>query len=666
MIYLATKALALLAMGFVLWLPGWVIERRWSLAPRVSAEGDRHSVFLARWCLGLATWIASLFMLAAVGAFRLVPMATLAMLWLAAALWTHRSTGSSLVASPTPPSMSIAPGMLLLGGAGSVIFLLPLFAIAIDPTVSWDAQAYHLTLPQLYLEHGGFRALPFNVYSHWPHGVELLFGAAMAVDDYMLAKALHFGFGLLCLITLWRLAAERSEPGPLEPGYRSGSDIVGFVAACFFALNSVVLFELRVAYVDLAHAFFLLASAVFVARAYGRREDDSEASRQTRHRAFLLSGVAAGLLASVKVTGIVSSALLALMLAPVVVRTARATGRMAALRLSAAFAVPLAVLWLPWLAKAYLDTGNPIYPLLWSVFGGDAWSAELGDQFRAWQTGIGMGRSPLDYALLPLRVVLHGGRGYDHFDGEIGRFWLFAAPLALLSAWRVGASSDGSGQRLGERIAVGLAVLYFVAWALTSQQIRFLIPMLALLAWPAARTLGRLARGVLNPSAPRHRSLMMWATRLVVVATSVAILLGAHGKVVASGWQHLRIYATPNFNAQANPPAPPVFRAVAKLSPGTLILMLNTNQGFFSPRDYLADSFFEASQITDWLASAQTPKDVEQRLSDRNVTHVLLELRSRGTTYPPALEALLRDASLVRPLYRDDRHILFELQRLEP
>ena len=32
--------------------------------------------------------------------------------------------------------------------------------------------------------------------------------------------------------------------------------------------------------------------------------------------------------------------------------------------------------------------------------------------------------------------------------------------------------------------------------------------------------------------------------------------------------------------------------------------MIDTNQGFYCSREYLADSFFEASQIVHWLQSA--------------------------------------------------------------
>jgi hypothetical protein len=94
------------------------------------------------------------------------------------------------------------------------------------------------------------------------------------------------------------------------------------------------------------------------------------------------------------------------------------------------------------------------------------------------------------------------------------------------------------------------------------------------------------------------------------------------------------------------------------------MLLLNTNQGFFIEREYLADSFFEASQIADWLRPASTVGEVRQRLESRGITHVLIEHRNWGIRYPDALLALLRDPAQVEQRYRsrNGRFTLLELR----
>src|SRR5262249_324113 len=97
-------------------------------------------------------------------------------------------------------------------------------------------------------------------------------------------------------------------------------------------------------------------------------------------------------------------------------------------------ALPAFALVLPWYIRSFVYTGNPLYPLLYRVFGGPDWSLVLDRQFMSWQQSIGMGRTAIDYLLLPLRVVLDGGSGYTHFDGRLNPFWIVLIPLSLAAA----------------------------------------------------------------------------------------------------------------------------------------------------------------------------------------------------------------------------------------
>ncbi|MCG8462937.1 MAG: hypothetical protein MI919_42170, partial [Holophagales bacterium] len=320
-----------------------------------------------------------------------------------------------------------------------------------------------------------------------------------------------------------------------------------------------------------------------------------------------------------------------------------------------------------------LLTGNPFYPWFWSIFGGPDWSTELADQLARWQAGIGMGREPLDYLLLPLRVVVAGGRGYDRFDGSIGVFWLLAGPLALWGAWAAGGSR---GRAL--RICLAGAAVSFAFWALTAQQMRFLIPALAPLALAAAlsaRELGdrlgsRLARqgkgraeGVARGAGAARGSLRRLAP--LAGGASVALLLGLelaaeHGRFLAAGASHLRLYATPAFHLDPLAPRPEVFGSVDRLEPEAKLLMLHTNQGFYANREYLADSFFEASQIAQWLDAPSTA-EVRRRLELRGVTHLLIDRRPRGARYPEALLQLLREPGHLKLVHQDATHVLLEL-----
>ncbi|MEM1206955.1 MAG: hypothetical protein AAGN66_27225, partial [Acidobacteriota bacterium] len=153
---------------------------------------------------------------------------------------------------------------------------------------------------------------------------------------------------------------------------------------------------------------------------------------------------------------------------------------------------------------------------------------------------------------------------------------------------------------------------------------------------------------------------------IVPVALAAApgmALVVAHGDLLRSARQHLAIYGDPRFDAAEAAAPAGVWRAVDALPAGARVLMLNTNQGFHCRREYLADSFFEASQVAQWLAPAENVDALVTRLRARGVTHLLWANRDWGIAYPEPLLRLLRSPRGVRPLYQapDQRHLLFEL-----
>ena len=610
MIYLLQHTAALGLLAALLWLPGYILDRHWSR----TEPGLRLP---ARFALGVGCWIGCLFLLAALGRLHRPALLAVAVALVGAAVWTrwhHRFPDRQ---RPRRPSVGA-----VLACAGLSAALAPLYLLASTPTVSWDANVYHLTLPKLYLAAGGFREVPLNVYSYWPLDVQLLYALAMAIQDYVLAKLLHFAFGLLTLYTLY--AGCRTFHRPAS----------GALAAALLVANGVVTYELRVAYVDLAHAFFFLAGFLFMLEALDRRRE-----------ALWLSGICCGLAAGVKVTGIVGAGILGALYLPHLLR-ARRRGEPVVRHFVIHFAAPVIGLWLPWVLRSAWTTGNPFYPFFYDLFGGPDWSSSLTAQFQAWQSSIGMGRTPIDYLLLPVRVILAGGGGYERFDGEIGSFWIVLVPLAL---W-------ASRSLPLVRRCLFTAGLYFVFWSLSSQQMRFLIPILPLLAMAGAVAVVELLDRL--PAAWRR------AGQGLAFAAALAVLISSQGRVLTAGYKTLGIYW--QAKGDLKPTAvPPVYAYINRnLPPEAKLLFLNTNQVFFCDREVLADSFFEASQIASWLSPAKNTVEVRRLLKERGVTHVLIEARPRPIDYPAALAELLADRQLAERLFRSPkgRFSLFALR----
>ena len=404
----------------------------------------------------------------------------------------------------------------MLASLAPAVVLAQLFVRTLGPQLGWDDQAYHLTLPKLYLEAGGFRRLPFNVYSHWPSNVQLIYGLALAVGDYVLAKLLHLAFLGLLTVGVYRFAARAAAPW------------TGVVAASLLLANDVVMFEATVANIDIAVAFFFFMA---VAHAVEFRETGSRPE-------LILSGLFCGCVAGSKVTGLGSIACVF----PLIVLGTLAHQRERRLRhvvrdgaLFSACAFALAV---PWLLKSYIYTGDPLYPVLWKYFGGIEWSDALSEQFWKWQNSTGMGRTPRDYLLLPVRVFLDGGGGYENFAARISKTWVVFLPLTIVFMPWV---------PVARRFLLP-AALYFIIWAVSSQQSRFLISVLPLLAVATAVT----AAWAVDRIEQRLRSLM--AHRVAAIASLKACAAGVVGTDFDRGAgvdQPLRAVGVDRGNAQS-------------------------------------------------------------------------------------------------------------------
>jgi hypothetical protein len=594
------------------WLPGYALER--ALWRGCDLGGLRP---LARVCTGLIFWMACLFALACSG------WLTTPAIYCVAAATAMAATAARLRFRAAPRTLR---GADLAFVAAILVFTFPLFILSLSPQVSWDAGAYHLALPRRYVEAGGFVPVAMNVYSNWPLATELLFAAAMLVGDHVVAKGVHFLFGVLTLFAVYlgcRTFHQRAA---------------GWLAAPLVLANPILLFEFSIAYVDLTYAFFFTAALLFMVFALERRS----------RAALLLSGLCAGALVGIKITGVMGAAVVGSLAVPAVASSLRERDGAPLRDLALLFAAPTLAAGIPWIAKSAAYTGNPVYPFLYGVFGGPDWSATLSVQLRVWLESFGMGRDVLDFLRLPLRVVLSGGGPRDPFQGDLGDFWVALVPVAAILGWR---------QRLA-RYCLAAAALYFAAWSVGSQQARFLIPVLPLLAMASGVAL---MEGI---SRLRMAGLRSAALGAAAFAAAALVLVQGH-RPFASGLALLPGLLR-NADAIERAAVHPIYGFVERELPrDARILLLDTNQTFFLEREHLADSFFEASQIADWLRPCTTPAEVGERLAARGVSHLLVDRgRHWGISWPKPLTTLLSDGSHATLRHRsaDGRFELFELR----
>jgi len=626
MIYIATHALGIAMLLVLFASTGALVAQAF---PAINRAGRRTG--LVQIAVGIAVWEYLVFAFAAIGLLRTAVLASAIALTLAAAALLGAGRARPRDDPPGPRDARWPPGAHAAAALPLVVVVALLFIGALSPWVGWDDMVEHLAIPKIYLQHGGFVRIPFNAYSNWPIAVQMLYTLAMAVGDYVLAKLVHLALLALLTVGVYRFAA------------RSAAPWAGVVAAALLLANDVVQVEATTANVDIGVAFFFFMAATLAVE-----------FRETGDRgALVLCGVCCGCVAASKITGL--GALICVF--PLVVAGTLAHVRTGGVRALAATAVswvgPALALALPWLIRNALYTGDPLYPVLFRYVGGREWSAELDAQFWRWQQSIGMGRSPHDYLLLPIRVILFGGGDYRHFAAWVSKTWILFAPLAVLATPFI---------TIVRRCLVP-AGIYFIIWAFTSQQTRFLIAVLPLFAVSASITLSWLTTAIAARIGERRRRLATGVLAAANVIGAVALLAWATRYTARPAFALARDFVTQAPDLRTWVPNPVYAYIRDRLPASARLMLIDTNQGFFIDRDYIADSFFEASQLRALVEEAHDREGLTALFRRLGVTHVLVKNDEPWVRFADSLWEYLCDPATARRSYTspDESFTVYEL-----
>ncbi len=443
---IAGSALPVAAVALFAWLAS-------AAARRLRAPAGVAALGLG---LGAAAWSSALLGMA--GWYSRASFGAVALALLALALPELRACAWKRGAPRDPWALALA-ALLAYALADALVR-------ACAPPAGWDATAYHLVLPKLYLKAGRIVELPWLKDSYWPHLMQTLYGWPLAFGSESGAALLNL---LLCAALVRGVyAAGRDEASPAA----------GWLAAALLACQPVLRYVDADAHVDGALAFFHFAACLSLWRGD-----------------FVAAALLSGLGAATKLPGLALSAALALL------AWRRGKPKDAWIFFGVAAAVAA-----PWYLKTRLETGNPVWPFLSSFFGGagdpSAVAAALRGGFdwsfpRDW--GLLLNRYEPERLLLPLALGLGFGAaarrklpGFVRFlwwpalpyllvVGPTREAWRYLLPvmpaLALTAAWGLSAALEKRGWRRG---AAAAAVL-FAAWpALRASQNNELFAVLGL------------------------------------------------------------------------------------------------------------------------------------------------------------------------------------------
>ncbi len=468
------------------------------------------------------------------------------------------------------------------------VLLLIGFAGAAAPEVRFDALSAHLPIAHEFVVHHAIIDVRQNVASYFQLNAEVLYALGMLLKPgAMVPKFLHYGAGVLACLLLYTL------------GDRLWNAKVGLTAAILLASTPLFLWVGGTAYTDLWTVLYTLACVIglarFMARPSGRR------------------AIAVGVLAGAAVGSKLTSLAVALPIGAIVFlwifsSTSRPDGRS---RMGLAFVLGAALTGSFWFARAWVLTGNPIFPLLNGIFRSSYWPADNVTGF----TQFGMGTTPLDLLLIPVRVTLFPARFVE--QGNLGVAYLALFPIAILAIV----------QRRVPSWLWGTVLAGGLLWFFASGNLRYLLPLLPLTAAIAAA-------GLFGASLP--------STRLPAGTVLILVVSVAAGGWVASGPPNFSWNVASGMLSRTDYAATYVggYRVAEfvrrSLPPSARILGAGENLAFYYNRDFAWLSWYSfrlfRNTLLNAVLEAKNGHELQAILSRAGFTHLVVNRNSRLIT----------------------------------
>jgi len=485
---------------------------------------------------------------------------------------------------------------------------------AMLPPFDFDVKEYHLGGPKEWFLDGRVHFLPHNVYTSFPALTEMLSLSAMVVRGDWYRGAL---VGQLVLWFFLPLTAATV----FAIGRRLFGTTAGLCGAAIYATTPWSYRIAVIAYAEGGLACFLALS--FFAAVFAAERVRAGGSPSC---VVFLAGLFAGSAMACKYPGVVQVVIpigVALLAVAFMQRRAGGVSPPSVWRVGLLFSVGVLLAVGPWLAKNVIETGNPVYPLLWSVFDGTDWNAELDAKWKA-------AHSPAHYD--PVSFVSETLNIAVRSDWQ--SLLVFGlAPLAFLDVRR----------RQASIACVYLAYLYAAWWLLTHRIDRFWVPLLPVAcvmagagaAWAEdlpRRFAGADVGNVLRKSwrfAAGSIAVMAIAFNLVFVSTPLS------GNPAYFG----------DLNSVAKTVATPSLAVLNdRLPPGSKVLLVGEAEIFDARFPLIYNTVFDQNLFEEWIASDGSDADRPLRSADQirdtfrehGITHIFVnwrEILRYRTTY---------------------------------
>ena len=140
----------------------------------------------------------------------------------------------------------------LFGWSAFAALFISIIVLSLVPPISRDALVHHLAVPKLYLQHGGIYEIPSMEFSYYPMNLDLLYLLPLYFGVDIVAKFIHFTFGLFTAIIIYFYLKDRINK------------IYALLGVIFFLSTPIIVKLSTSVYVDLGLVFFSTLSLLSV------------------------------------------------------------------------------------------------------------------------------------------------------------------------------------------------------------------------------------------------------------------------------------------------------------------------------------------------------------------------------------------------------------------
>ncbi len=498
----------------------------------------------------------------------------------------------------------------------------------------WDSLGVYLARAKEWTRLHSLQAIPYINYDLvlYPFNIGMLYGMSLLIKDAILAKLIHFSFGILMMMGVYAL------------GRRYFSSRMGLLSAAIFYTIPAVAYLSTTAYVDLGYAFYaFLAFYAFI-----------NWTATNKKGWLIVSAVISGLCVGSKYAGFLPMTILALGI-PFHSWLIKKEKFIIVGKNFLLFVLLAALAGSFWYVRAFIMYGQFV-PLklvlsLWVHIKAAFWG-----MLALGPLGPGSSSSALafdfsflrDKALIPWNLTMRGGVEYAQDPGGVGILFLAFLPFLLLPRFR---------RNKVIRLILFYSLVFFIIWAIRLPVKRYLIPIFPLLSIMVAYIIMRISQSKEFARIPLSALLI-----LTLIFQVVYIAPGGLNKI------YQRVLVLAGLTSQEdyimkNEETYPVYQFInGNLSPNAKLYIMNDPRIFYCDRPYIRSILREDGRGQVFI---QNGKVLLAELKKLGISHIVANHSSWDSYfgkggYPEVLEEIRTEH--LRVIYDRGFFIVFQIR----